>query len=58
MKKTVKKLSLSRETLRNLNEELLGIAGGAVDTSLQYSRCASCGIACTVPRLSCTCTAE
>ena len=56
MKKTVKKLALSRETLRNLNEDLLGKAeGGAIDTSLQYSRCYSCGIVCTVPRFSCTC---
>ena len=39
MKKTVKKLALSRETLRNLNEDLLGTAEGAVENSLQASRC-------------------
>lgn len=50
MKKTVKKLSLNRETLRNLNEEQLeNIDGGAVVKSKQYSECPdlSCGIACT-----------
>jgi hypothetical protein len=54
MKKTVKKLALSRETLRNLNEEL-GNAKGAVENSFQASRCDSCGIVCTVPQYSCTC---
>jgi len=55
MKKTAKKLALSRETLRSLNEDLLEKAGGAIETSLQASRCYSCGIVCTVPRFSCTC---
>lgn len=48
MKKSIKKLSLAKETLRNLNEEQLNeVAGGA--KSEQYSRCPelSCGIACT-----------
>lgn len=55
---TPKKLTLSRETLRNLAEESLRNAEGGIETSLQYSRCDSCGIACTVPRLTCTCAAE
>jgi natural product precursor len=48
MKKNIKKLVLSKETLRNLNEEQLNdVAGG--DKSVQYSRCPdlSCGIGCT-----------
>jgi hypothetical protein len=58
MKKTVKKLSLSRETLRSLDEELVNAEGGAF-VSGQYSRCnQSCGIACTVRQLSCTCPVE
>jgi len=55
MKKTVKKLALSRETLRNLNEDLLEKAGGAIETSLKYSRCDTCGIVCSVPQYTCTC---
>jgi natural product precursor len=50
VKKTVKKLTLNRETLRNLNEEQLeNIGGGAVVKSKQYSECPdlSCGFACT-----------
>ncbi|HEY9420801.1 MAG TPA: class I lanthipeptide [Thermoanaerobaculia bacterium] len=49
MKKTVKKLALSRETLRNLNEEQLENVGGAEEKSKRYSECPdlSCGIACT-----------
>jgi hypothetical protein len=54
-KNTPSKLTLSRETLRNLAEESLRAAEGGA-TSLQYSRCdQSCGIACTVPNLTCTC---
>ena len=48
VKKTIKKLTLNRETLRNLNEEQLqDIAGGG--KSKQYSECPdlSCGFACT-----------
>jgi len=49
MKKTLKKLSLNKETLRNLNEEQLNeVAGGK--RSVVYSECPdkSCGIACTL----------
>lgn len=48
MKKSIKKLALSKETLRNLNEEQLNdVAGG--NNSRVYSECPdkSCGIACT-----------
>ena len=48
----IKKLALSRETLRHLADGQLHLAGGGPDTSLQYSRCESCGIACTV--IDCT----
>lgn len=60
MKKNgLRKLTLNRETLRTLaDEQATGVNGAAIDTSLQYSRCPSCGIACTVPRLSCTCEIE
>lgn len=59
MKKNgLRKLTLSRETLRHLTDEQAAGVNGAIDTSLQYSRCPSCGIACTVPRLSCTCEVE
>jgi hypothetical protein len=49
VKKTIKKLTLNRETLRNLNEEQLENVGGAADKSKQYSACPdlSCGFACT-----------
>jgi hypothetical protein len=47
MKKTIKKLTLAKETLRNLNEEQIAdVVGGVV--SKRYSDCGSCGIACTV----------
>lgn len=47
MKKTIKKLTLGKETLRNLNEEqVAGVVGGV--HSKRYSDCGSCGIACTV----------
>jgi hypothetical protein len=54
VKKTIKKLTLNRETLRNLNEEQLENVGGAADKSKQYSACPdlSCGIACTY--INCT----
>jgi natural product precursor len=48
VKKTLKKLNLNKETLRNLNEEQLNeVAGG--EKSKQYSQCPelSCGIGCT-----------
>jgi hypothetical protein len=47
VKKSIKKLSLAKETLRNLNEEQLQDAIGGVK-SKNYSDCGSCGIACTV----------
>ena len=52
MKKNFKKLALSKETLRDLNDEKLAAVAGQA-TSAQYSRCDSCGIACTV--ISCPC---
>lgn len=49
MKKTVKRLALHKETLRNLNEEQLQDAAGGGEKSKQYSECPdlSCGFACT-----------
>jgi hypothetical protein len=50
MKKSIKKLALAKETLRNLNEEqIANVAGGITK---RYSDCGSCGIACTV--IDCT----
>ena len=55
-KNSSRKLTLSRETLRSLTDEQAGAAEGGAILSTQYSRCnQSCGIACTVPQLSCTC---
>lgn len=55
-KHSLKKLALCTETLRKLDEIHLGEAAGGGPTSTQYSICPeSCGIACTVPRFSCTC---
>jgi len=52
----IKKLALSRETLRSLADGQLRLAAGGANTSLQYSRCdQSCGIACTVAQFTCTC---
>ena len=49
MKKSARKLTLNRETVRRLDEsQMQGVAGNAVDQSLQQSRCDTCGIACTV----------
>ena len=51
MKKQVKKLTLNRETLRDLDENRMSeVAGG--DPSRKYTNCGSCGIACTV--IDCT----
>ena len=50
----IKKLALSRETLRNLADAQLRDAQGGA-TSLQYSRCDTCGIVCSVPQYTCTC---
>ena len=52
---TPRKLTLSRETLRNLADEPLRDVDGGQPS---ISTCPSCGIACTVARLTCTCTAE
>lgn len=48
MKKSIKKLALSKETLRNLNEDQLNEAAGGRKSDV-YSECLnkSCGIACT-----------
>ena len=47
MKKTPKKLTLGKETLRSLSEaQVAEVAGGV--PSRKYSDCGSCGIACTV----------
>jgi hypothetical protein len=55
-KRTLKKLALCTETLRRLDETQLGDAAGGFPMSGQYSVCPqSCGIACTVRQLSCTC---
>lgn len=58
-KSNLRKLTLSRETLRRLSEgQIRDAAGQAIDQSLQYSRCNTCGIACTVitcPLKSCDC---
>jgi hypothetical protein len=51
----IKKLALSRETLRDLAGGQLRLAGGGGDTSLQYSRCDTCGFVCSVPQYTCTC---
>ena len=53
-KNSPKKLALSRETLRSLNE-LGGVAGEAPGGSLKYSRCESCGIIYTPCNCSGTC---
>lgn len=52
----VKKLTLSRETLRRLNDEALReAAGGAKTDSCQWSDCDTCGIICSTPLATCTC---
>jgi hypothetical protein len=54
MKKSLKKLTLTKETLRSLEEgQMSGIGGGDRQTKrpdcyTQYTYCGSCGIACTV----------
>lgn len=47
-KNNLKKLTLSKETLRGLDAKKLADVAGGGDTSVQYSHCGSCGIACTV----------
>jgi hypothetical protein len=56
MRKNAKRLTLSKETLRNLEPDRMdGIEGGAPPTrradctvSKEYSLCETCGIACTI----------
>jgi hypothetical protein len=49
MKKTISKLTLNRETLHRLDEaQIRGAVGNGPDQSLQYSRCDTCGIVCSV----------
>jgi hypothetical protein len=56
---SVKKLALSRETLRNLNEQALNaVAGGGSALSCHWSDCDTCGIVCSAPIQSCTCPIE
>lgn len=50
VKKRLKKLSLSRETVRDLQRDLTGVAGGATDTCDR-----TCG--CTLDR-TCYCTLD
>ncbi len=58
-RKAVKKLALSRETLRRLNDETLReAAGGAKTDSCQWSDCDTCGIICSTPLATCTCPIE
>jgi len=55
----VKKLALSRETLRRLSDQaLLEVAGGGKTASCQWSDCDTCGIICSTPLASCTCPIE
>ena len=47
-KRTVKRLTLNRETLRSLDENTLRVAGAApAPKSKVWSECETCGIACT-----------
>jgi hypothetical protein len=58
MKRTAKKLTLSRETLTHLTERgLRGVRGAnnTVVASCQWSDCDTCGIVCSAPIQSCTC---
>lgn len=51
MRKSIKKLTLAKETLRSLDEnQIVDVVGGV--KSKRYSDCGSCGIACTV--IDCT----
>jgi hypothetical protein len=51
-KNNLKKLTLSKETVRSLDAgKLAEVAGG--DPSNKYTNCGSCGIACTA--ISCIC---
>ena len=59
MKKTISRLTLNRETLRRLDEAQMQGVAGAAPSNYQYSRCDTCGIACTVytcpANTGCTC---
>ncbi|HEY2295544.1 MAG TPA: class I lanthipeptide [Thermoanaerobaculia bacterium] len=58
---SVKKLALSRETLRRLSDQALREAAGGANTavtSCQWSECDTCGIICSTPLASCTCPIE
>jgi hypothetical protein len=56
---SVKKLALSRETLRHLSDQTLRqAAGGAKTGSCQWSDCDTCGIICSTPLATCTCPVE
>jgi hypothetical protein len=56
---SVRKLSLSRETLHRLGEEALsGAAGAAKTLSCQWSDCDTCGIICSTPLATCGCPIE
>ena len=49
-KRTVKRLTLNRETLRSLDENNLRVAAGGAPPpkSAVWSECETCGIACTI----------
>ena len=57
----VKKLALSRETLRRLSDQTLRQAAGGVNTvtpSCRWSDCETCGIICSAPIQTCACPVE
>jgi len=57
----IKKLALSRETLRRLNDQALsGVAGAKTTLALScvWSDCDTCGIICSAPIQTCTCQIE
>lgn len=45
-KKNLRKLTLNRETLRQLGDPIREAAGNGPDPSYQYSQCNTCGILC------------
>jgi hypothetical protein len=51
----VKKLALSRETLRRLSDQALREAAGAKTLSCNWSDCDTCGIICSAPIQTCAC---
>jgi hypothetical protein len=54
MKKTARKLSLNRETLRNLEETDLRNAAGGLSAGAAPTRCISGCVAC-ISRTECNC---